>query len=147
VNIEDLVEDNRVTAMRGEIALRLPSEAEYAIDARRDLGSVVSDFPGSDRRRSWLFGHRFVPEPTSAGHNLYLRSRYPDIIILKISEAADACSIDSEVDRDAGVEGPRGDIVPEAKTKLRGIRGISAVGCGRQHPANWPCPIAGCARG
>lgn len=84
VNIEDMAGDIRVTTMRGEITLRLPSEAQYAIDAKSDLGSVVSDFPGSERRRPWLFGHRFVPEPTSAGHQLYLRTGFGDIIIQKI---------------------------------------------------------------
>jgi hypothetical protein len=84
VHLEELTGDIHVTNTRGEISLRVPAEARYAISAKTDLGSVVCDFPGSQRRRPWLLGHRFVPEETSAGRKLYLRTGAGDIIILKI---------------------------------------------------------------
>jgi hypothetical protein len=84
VHVEDLTGDVRVTTIRGEIALRLP-DCQHAIDAKSDLGSIISDFPGRERRRPWLFGHRFVAdESSSAGPKLYLRAGFGDIIIQKI---------------------------------------------------------------
>ena len=83
LHIEDLTGDIHVTTPRGEIALRLPGEGLYAIDAKSDFGNVVSAFPGRERRRPWLFGHRFVPDETPAGRKLYLRSGFGDIIIQK----------------------------------------------------------------
>ena len=89
--------------MRGEIALRLPSAAQHAIDAGRDLVSVVSDFSeaiddgrGYSAIGSWGANVRWtqalLEEPVRRDH-------------AQNSGAADA-SIDSKVDRNAGVEGP-----------------------------------------
>jgi hypothetical protein len=84
VHVENLTGDIRVTTIRGEIALRLPQEGQYAIDAKSDFGNVISDFPGRERRRLWLFGHRFVPDESVTGPKLYLRSGVGDVIIQKI---------------------------------------------------------------
>jgi len=60
VHIDGVMGDIRATARQGEITLRLPEEAPYAIDAKSDLGSVISDFPGTTKRRFWLVGHQFI---------------------------------------------------------------------------------------
>jgi hypothetical protein len=86
VHVEDLTGDIRVTTIRGEIALRLPQEGRYAIDAKSDFGNIISDFPGYERRRPWLLGHRFVPDESVTGPKLYLRTGIGDIIIQKIQK-------------------------------------------------------------
>jgi hypothetical protein len=93
VHIEDIVGDIRVTTIRGEIALCLPEERQYAIDAKTDFGNVVSDFPGRERRRPWLFGHRFVPDGLSTGPKLYLRTGVGDIIIQKIRKPSEPAPV------------------------------------------------------
>lgn len=84
VHIEDITGDIRATTIKGEIALRLPEDAQYDIDAKSDFGDVVSDLPGRERRWLWLFGHRFVPDAPATGKKLYLRVGAGDIIIQKI---------------------------------------------------------------
>jgi Putative adhesin len=84
VHLEDLTGDVHVTARRGEITVRVPQAAQYTINAKSDLGAVVSDFPGRAQRTPWLFGHRFVQEVSPAAHKLYLRTGFGDIIILRI---------------------------------------------------------------
>ncbi len=84
VHVADLAGDIHATTREGEITLLLPPGEQYAIDARTDFGDVYSDFPGAERRRFWLVGHRFAPEGAPAGHKLYLRAGYGDIIIQKI---------------------------------------------------------------
>jgi len=80
VNIHDMRSDIRVTNHSGDVALVLP-DAKYAIDAKSMIGSVVSDFPGKERREH-LFGHQL--EEAGAPAKLYLRVGFGDIIILKI---------------------------------------------------------------
>jgi hypothetical protein len=84
VHVVDIAGDIRATTRQGEIALLLPPDEHYAIDARTKFGDVYSDYPGAERRRFWLVGHRFAPEGASEGHKLYLRAGYGDIIIQKI---------------------------------------------------------------
>ena len=50
--------DIHVTVANGAITLHLPEEGPYHIDAKSDFGGVQSDFPGEERRRWWLLGHR-----------------------------------------------------------------------------------------
>lgn len=84
VHVEDVAGDIRASTRQGEISLLLPSAGQYAIDARTKFGDVYSDYPGAERRRFWLVGHRFVPEGESGGHKLFLRADYGDIIIQKV---------------------------------------------------------------
>ncbi|HLK46773.1 MAG TPA: hypothetical protein VKT49_01485 [Bryobacteraceae bacterium] len=90
VHVVDVAGDVRVTNTRGEITLRLPPDAAYAVDARSKFGGVVSDIPGQERRRFWLVGHRFVADVQEAAHKLYLRAGYGDIIIQKMRKPAAA---------------------------------------------------------
>jgi hypothetical protein len=84
VHIDDLTSaDIRVTVLDGAMTLHLPPEGPYAIDAKSDFGGVQSDFPGHEKRKFWLVGHRFV-EAGSAPHKLYLRIGFGDITLLKI---------------------------------------------------------------
>jgi hypothetical protein len=85
VYVENLASDIHVTVMNGGITLLLPQEGAYNIDAKSALGGVTSDFPGSEKRRPWLLGHRFVRQ-TAASPTLYLRAGIGDITILKIQQ-------------------------------------------------------------
>ena len=82
VHIADLNSDIRVRVKRGEITLLLPQDAQYAVDARTDLGAVNSDFAGVNKRRKWLLGHEFLPSG-QAPHKLALRVGFGDIIIFR----------------------------------------------------------------
>jgi hypothetical protein len=81
VHVDNLTSDIHVAVHNGGVILRLP-EGQYGIDARSDVGDVISDFQGSKKRKSWLFGYQFV-QPTQAAHKLYLRVGFGDIMILK----------------------------------------------------------------
>jgi hypothetical protein len=83
VHFDDVTGDIHATALQGAITLHLPAGGQYAIDAKSDIGSVTSDFPGSAKRRFWLVGHQFT-RTSRAPHRLYLRDGFGDIIILKI---------------------------------------------------------------
>lgn len=83
VNIDGLVGDIQVTLLQGEIMLHLPEEGRYNIHARSQFGNVNSDFPGPEKRRWWLLGHRSVNANSQAAHKLNLRVGFGDIVILK----------------------------------------------------------------
>jgi hypothetical protein len=83
VNIDSLVSDIQVTLLQGEMMLHLPKEGRYDIHAKSDFGAVNSDFPGQEKRRWWLLGHRTVYESTQASHKLNLTVGFGDIFILK----------------------------------------------------------------
>jgi hypothetical protein len=85
VHVDNVTSDIHVTVLNGGMTLRLPQDGQYSIDARSDVGDVISDFPGQKRRRPWLLGHQFV-EGMSAPHKLYLRVGFGDITILKIRQ-------------------------------------------------------------
>jgi hypothetical protein len=83
VHVDNLTSDIHVSVHNGGITLRLPQD-RYNIDARSDLGDVISDFQGSKKRKPWLLGYQFA-QPTPAAHKLYLRVGFGDIMILKPS--------------------------------------------------------------
>jgi hypothetical protein len=84
VNIDSLVGDIHVTLLQGEIMLHLPEESQYKIDAKSDFGNVNCDFPGQEKRRRWIVGHRMAHENSPAAHTLNLRVGFGDIVILKM---------------------------------------------------------------
>ena len=83
VHVDNLTSEIHVTVHSGGITLRLP-QGQYDIDARSDLGDVISDFTGTKKRKPWLLGYQFV-QATPAGCKLYLRVGFGDIMILKLS--------------------------------------------------------------
>jgi hypothetical protein len=83
VNIDGLTSDIEVTMLQGQIMLHLPENGQYTIDARSDFGNVNSDFPGPEKRRRWLVGHRSVSENSQAAHKLNLKVGFGDIVLLK----------------------------------------------------------------
>jgi hypothetical protein len=83
VNIDGLVGDIQLTLLQGEILLHLPQENRYSINARSQFGNVNSDFPGPEKRRWWLLGHRSLNQDSQAAHKLDLRVAFGDIVILK----------------------------------------------------------------
>jgi len=83
VNIDGLAGDIQVTLLQGEILLHLPQDGRYDINARSDFGNVSSDFPGCEKRRWWLLGHRSVNQDSQAAHKVNLRVGVGDIVILK----------------------------------------------------------------
>ncbi len=87
VHIDGLSGDIRVTARRGEITLQLPADTGFTLDARSRAGDVISDYAGHKIRRPWLLGHGFAPEDQAAGHKVYLRIGFGDILISKSQKA------------------------------------------------------------
>jgi len=85
VYIDDVTGDVHVTNSVGQITLHLPQDGHYAVDAKCDLGSVDSDFPGPERGQFFHLGHSLVSEASPAGaQKLYARMGVGDIMILKI---------------------------------------------------------------
>jgi hypothetical protein len=84
VHIDDVRGDIRATSRRGEIVLHLSENQQYAIDAKSDYGAVNSDFAGTQKRRPWLLGVRFVQDSPNAPQKLQLHIGYGDIVILKM---------------------------------------------------------------
>jgi len=83
VYLDGLSSDIDVTMRQGQILLHLLEANRYAIEARSDYGSVISDFPGYETRRFWLVGHTFANDAPPGAAKLNLRARSGDIIILK----------------------------------------------------------------
>jgi hypothetical protein len=83
VSLDNVAGDIHVTASQAEIALHLPEDGQYAIDARSKLGDVISDFPGHTQRKLWFLGKRFAHENAAASQKIDLRAGYGDIMILK----------------------------------------------------------------
>lgn len=83
VHVDNLTGDIQVALHEGEITLHLPQEGQYTTDAKSNFGGVFSDYPGQEKRRFWLLGHRMVKQDSPAAHKLNLRVGYGDIIILK----------------------------------------------------------------
>jgi hypothetical protein len=88
VHVDNLSGDVEAKVLGGEIALGLPPEGQYDIDAKSDVGSVTSDFPGRAHRRLWQIGHQFLGDTPAAPHKLHLRIGFGDIVILKMVKPA-----------------------------------------------------------
>jgi hypothetical protein len=82
VHFDEVTGDVRATSIQGTILLHLPQTAQYNIDAKSHLGEVISDFPGTLKRRHWL-SHDFTGK-SPAPRRLDLRIGFGDIVILKI---------------------------------------------------------------
>jgi hypothetical protein len=85
IHFDDVTGDIRATTHQGTITLRLAPEGQYGIDAKSRIGAVISDFPGTTKRKH--FGHEFT-EVSQAPHQLYLRDGYGDIVILRMRKPA-----------------------------------------------------------
>jgi hypothetical protein len=85
-HFEGVAGDIHANMHQGEITLRLPQDGQFGIDASARVGSVISDFPGDTKRRTWFLGHTFAGGPQTA-RKLYLREGFGDILILKTYSA------------------------------------------------------------
>ncbi len=83
VHVDNLASDIEASACQGEITLHLPQDGHYSTDAKSKFGVVFSDYPGLEKRRFWLLGHRVEKQDSQTAHKLNLRIGYGDIIILK----------------------------------------------------------------
>ncbi len=83
VHVDNLTNDIQIALHEGEITLHLPQEGQYTTNAKSKFGSVFSDYPGLEKRRFWLVGHRIEHQQPQTAHRLNLRVGYGDIIILK----------------------------------------------------------------
>jgi hypothetical protein len=92
VHVDDLMGDFRVTVQKGGLTLRLPDDS-YAIDAKSDVGSIFSDFPGNQHSRRLHLGTQFTGQPSTAANKLYLRTGFGDIAITKIRKAPYVISV------------------------------------------------------
>lgn len=79
LNVAGITADIHAIVDRGQITLVLAG-GPYALDAQCKVGKVYSDFEGHDQRRH-LFGEVF--DHAGASTNLYLRTAFGDIMILK----------------------------------------------------------------
>jgi len=86
VHVDDVAGNIQVNAVQGLIALRLTGELPRSIQAKSDLGSVNSDFPGNESRHPWPFGHEFVEGTAANTQSLDLKIGFGDIVILKAHE-------------------------------------------------------------
>jgi len=84
VHIDNVSGDVHVKVFKGAVTLRLPEENRYAIDAKSDAGGIVSDFPGRWHQTFWLLGARYRQNTPANTRNLYIRTGFGDIAILKI---------------------------------------------------------------
>lgn len=84
VNIDGVAGDIQATQLQGELLLHLPEDQRYSTNAKCTFGHVDSDFPGLQKRRGWVLGHRIVDEDSAATHKLNLKVSYGNIVILKI---------------------------------------------------------------
>jgi hypothetical protein len=66
----------------GQITLRLPDNAAYAIHAKSRTGTVYSDFAGGAEKFTALFGEGFT-KPADSAKQLNLKIGFGDILILK----------------------------------------------------------------
>ncbi len=84
IHVDDLTGDIAVNLLQGEVMLHLPEDGKYTIDAKADFGHINCDFPGEQKPRRWLTGHRWVNEASGDGaHKLNQRVGYGDVVILK----------------------------------------------------------------
>jgi hypothetical protein len=86
VHFDEVTGDIHATTVQGTTTVHLPQTGKYTINAKSKLGAVISDFPGTTKRKRW-FGHEFA-ETSQAPHNLYMRSGFGDFVILKIRTTA-----------------------------------------------------------
>jgi hypothetical protein len=83
VNVSNISGDIHATVINGQITLTLQDDGQYAIDAQSKIGSVYSDFEGSERSRHVL-GEEFGRQSAARAANLHLRVRIGDVVILKL---------------------------------------------------------------
>jgi hypothetical protein len=81
VQVANLTNDIQVTVRNGEIAVYLPAEDKYDIDARTKFGGVTTGLQGHQQRLPWLIGQSFANQAAAAAHKVYLRARAGDILI------------------------------------------------------------------
>jgi hypothetical protein len=86
-HFEGIAGDIEANMHGGEITLRLPQDGQYAIDASSRIGTVVSDFPGDTKHRTWFLGQTFTGTSSTA-HKLHLREGFGDIVIFKATDTA-----------------------------------------------------------
>jgi hypothetical protein len=85
LNVAGIIADIHGTVDRGQITLTLP-DGHYAIDAKCKTGRVYSDFEGQDKRRH-MIGDEFNRPNAPLTPNLYLRTGFGDVIILKANHS------------------------------------------------------------
>jgi hypothetical protein len=83
VHITDVAGNIEVTSRQGLIALLLTGDVPRSIDAKSAIGSVNSDFPGTETTQKLFIGHKFLQSTAGTSQNLKLRVRYGDIVIQK----------------------------------------------------------------
>ncbi len=83
VHVDNITGQIHVTDKQGLITVHLAENRPSAVDARSGLGSVDSDFAGTEKRAALLLGHSFMENPSGSAQKLYLRIRYGDIIVLR----------------------------------------------------------------
>jgi hypothetical protein len=87
VHIDDVAGNVQATARQGAIQLRIVADGTPPmIEAKSFIGSVNSDFDGTEESQPLHFGHTFTAGTSSAPQKLDLKVGYGDIVILKANE-------------------------------------------------------------
>jgi hypothetical protein len=82
VYVTGIAGDIQAHVRDGQITLRVPADATYAINAKSRIGTVYSDFEGATEKHTMLFGEAFT-KPTGSAKKLDLKIGFGDILILK----------------------------------------------------------------
>ena len=87
LHIDGITGNVQAKARQGLIHLRILAEnMPPAIDAKSFIGTVNSDFDGTEKGQKLHFGHTFTEGVSSARQKLDLKIGYGDIVILKAHE-------------------------------------------------------------
>jgi hypothetical protein len=87
VNIDGIAGNVQAKVRQGLIELRIVAESvPPMIDAKSFVGTVNSDFDGTEKGQPLHFGHTFTEGAASAPQKLDLKIRYGDVVILKAHE-------------------------------------------------------------
>lgn len=86
IYIDNMDSDIQASFKAGDLILHVPQEGMYNIDAKSVYGRVQSAFHGREEQRPWLYGHKWSAQKIPAAHNLHLRARFGDIVILKVEK-------------------------------------------------------------
>jgi hypothetical protein len=90
VSIYDVAGNIDVTLKQGLITLLLKGDAPRTISAKADLGTVESDYPGTETRRPWPMGHDLIDNAAGTSQKLNLKIGFGDIVIRKAFEPTPA---------------------------------------------------------
>jgi len=95
VSVDDVKGNIDISVTQGLITLLLEGDAPRSISAKADLGTVESDFAGTETRHPWPLGHDVQGSASGVSQSLNLKIRFGDIVIRKAFEP-DAAAVSTK---------------------------------------------------